>query len=125
MKRYLFILLFFLLLVCRTFNCCDDTKVKVEAYQHESKLCINNESSSFIWYFACDQDTAIVLDWAPNCHRGERIDGWQVNCIELNNITGYTEESDTILVYWWECENNEPGAVNVIEVPVWAQGEFR
>lgn len=101
LSRSLIIIAISLLYGCNT----DDTiSGSFSARVENDKIVFINLSDVDIFYFAVDQNTLAVINWAPGV--GEdlpKAESNQVTMLSLNEVTGYSSETSIIVVYFWKA----------------------
>lgn len=116
MKKFYILLTLSLLII----SGCKDDDVDfnpITVTQVDSQLNLLNNTEERLYYFIVDQNTLAVINWAPSV--GENQANIAPNGqarIPLNGITGYSDESEVIVIYYWKAitVDNEPapGPVN-------------
>jgi len=90
----------------------------VTAVKSGAQICILNSLSSPIGHVAIEQKRAALVDLNVTCDSSMLIQGHKLKCYDLDNIYGYDSLADTVLVYWWQCQDGQPGGLTTINVPV-------
>lgn len=117
--KHLYVLLLFTSIV---FISCSEDEVDpnpITVSQVGEQLNLLNNTSDTLYYFLVDQNTLAVINWAPSVNDNqENIDPNGQARIPLTEVTGYSTETEVIVVYYWRAimENDElaPGPVDHI-----------
>lgn len=119
-KSYTFIVLSLLTTITLLFGCSDNSvEGTLSAQIQGDQLLLSNSSDDDIFYFAIDERTLAVIDWAPIVSEDSpKVESGQTLRISLTEITGYSPETEVIVVsYWNAIEVNgqlEAGPVNTL-----------
>jgi len=75
----------------------------------QTELKIKNNSSQSYYFTAFGQSVLPLINWAPLCSNNG-ISAKSSLGKQLATIYGYSD-SESIVVFWWECAGNTPGEV--------------
>lgn len=109
-----------LLTISLLFGCSDNSiEGTLSAQIQGDQLVLNNSSDDDIFYFAVDERTLAVIDWAPTVSEDSpKVESGQTIQISLTDITGYATETEVIVISYWNAieinEKLEAGPVNTL-----------
>lgn len=110
MKKFYILLTLSLLILS---GCKDDDVdlTPITVTQVDSMLNLLNNTEERLYYFMVDQNTLAVINWAPSVSEDQaNITSYGQARIPLSEVTGYSDESEVIVIYYWKAitVDNEP-----------------
>lgn len=101
------------LTISTLYGCKDDGvgPTPITVSQIASQLNLLNNTEERLYYFIVDQNTLAVINWAPSVGENQaKIAPYGQARIPLSEVTGYSDESEVIVIYYWKdiTVDNEP-----------------
>lgn len=94
------------------------------AHWQAGDLVLENRGTRTVYYFPVEAERAALILWGQCVGSGcphLRVEGGEVARMSADRISGWTEESSELLVYWWVAHRTahggrEPGPLEFIRV---------
>ena len=113
-------LLFLVALPMGYFSCQGDSE-ELEVLNVSSDyqtLFVQNLSNQNLYYFVADQDILAALYWVPSVEGEPPLRSKSNISLLLSEITGYTAESEVLIMYYWEAvtvgDQTVPGKIDFV-----------
>lgn len=95
--------LFLLLLIISCVDVSNSTE-GVSGTWKNKKVMIENGSTSSIYYFAVEQGTSEVINWAPHSSNENKVESFSNLVLDENDIYGF-ENGKTVIIYYWSVKD--------------------
>lgn len=102
----LLLIVFSLMLIVASCNKSNEKENKICFSRTLTGLRIENNTNTEFYFSAFSQTSLALIYWFPVCGN---------NNITPNNSINVDDSSDDLLVvYWWECNGNDPGEMKSV-----------
>jgi hypothetical protein len=101
MKTCKFLLLIFFVIIL---GCSDDltdsVTDEVDARVFDNTLIITNNYYKPIYYFASEQGSLALINWAPISSETNKINAFNNEYLDINKIFNYEKGRQIVVIYW-------------------------
>lgn len=104
--------LLLLLISCTAFL---DNADGVSGTWKNKKVMIENGTTSSIYYFAVEQGTLEVINWAPHSSNENKIESFSNLGIDESEIYGF-EKGKTVIFFYWSVKDPKSDQIESLAV---------